>query len=305
MCSSNRREPLVLDRRALLTGATLAVALPATAEAATFPLPRGRRRTTLAADGVAIVSEEFGLRNGPTLVFVHGWMCDRSYWGPQIRRFARTHRLIAIDLAGHGESGGNRTAWAIATLADDVARVIRDAQAERVTLIGHSMGGGVVTLAAAKLTPAPLGVVTVDSSPWARRDPNRPPPPAIDVANFRASAEAMVRRSMFTPNSPPDLIERVARGMANANPERAMAVRAGYAQYDSGAAYAALAAIPLVMINAMSRNTDIDGIRAVHPDTRFWILPDVGHFVMLERPDAFNSILAAELVAFDGVARPA
>jgi pimeloyl-ACP methyl ester carboxylesterase len=114
----------------------------------------------------------------------------------------------------------------------------------------------------------------------------------------------MIRRAMFLPDADPALVDRVARAMSSVNGEHALAIRAAYANYDPGVAYAALGAIPLVMINAALRSTDADGIRGVHPNSRFWIMPNVGHFLMLERPDAFNAILAAELVAFAGQAQP-
>jgi pimeloyl-ACP methyl ester carboxylesterase len=40
---------------------------------------------------------------GRPLVFVHGWSCDRTYWREQMDEFAKRHRVVAIDLGGHGD----------------------------------------------------------------------------------------------------------------------------------------------------------------------------------------------------------
>ncbi len=63
--------------------------------------------------------------NGSTaLVFVHGWCCNRGYWERQVRRFASQYMVATVDLAGHGESGPNRTTWAVSDFGKDVIAVI-------------------------------------------------------------------------------------------------------------------------------------------------------------------------------------
>ena len=77
------------------------------------------------ADGVMIHYEILGAGE-PTLVFVHGWSSDRSYWKTQMDEFSKTYQVVSIDIGGHGESGlrlvrrpsvhysghGSATAWA-------------------------------------------------------------------------------------------------------------------------------------------------------------------------------------------------
>ena len=59
---------------------------------------------TATKDSVQIHYESGG-NGSPALVFIHGWNCDRSYWSAQLPVFAATHQVVAIDLAGHGDSG--------------------------------------------------------------------------------------------------------------------------------------------------------------------------------------------------------
>jgi pimeloyl-ACP methyl ester carboxylesterase len=67
-------------------------------------------------DGIPLAFEVHGAGT-PTLVFVHGWSCDRSYWRGQVRPLAARYQTVAVDLAGHGESGVGRRAWTMAPSA--------------------------------------------------------------------------------------------------------------------------------------------------------------------------------------------
>ena len=76
-----------------------------------------------APDGVEIRYEAAG--NGePAIVFVHCWSCDRTYWSEQAAYFARSQRIVAIDLAGHGESGLGRQRYTIEAFGADVKAVV-------------------------------------------------------------------------------------------------------------------------------------------------------------------------------------
>ena len=81
--------------------------------------PHGARLTFRADDGLKIVGEVRGQGN-TALIFLHGWCGDREYWKHQIRAFAADYRVVAIDQAGHGESGKDRKAWTADGLAGDV-----------------------------------------------------------------------------------------------------------------------------------------------------------------------------------------
>jgi pimeloyl-ACP methyl ester carboxylesterase len=127
----------------------------------------------------------------PDLVLVHGWCCESSSMATLKQAFADEHRILEIDLRGHGESsrieddgsmgvGGIRMAdmgepvpralrdVRIEDYADDVWQVCRKALAHTPVLVGHSMGALVVlaALAAHHTGPqAPIGGVLLDPAP--------------------------------------------------------------------------------------------------------------------------------------------
>ena len=87
-------------------------------------------------DGVPLAFEVHGA-GAPALVFVHGWSCDRSYWRGQLRPLAARYRTVAVDLAGHGESGLGRRAWTMAAFGEDVVAVVEQLGLVQLVLIGH------------------------------------------------------------------------------------------------------------------------------------------------------------------------
>ena len=115
-----------------------------------------------AADGVPIHYEVKG-KGEPALVFIHCWSCDRTLWENQVAVFAKNHRVVTIDLPGHGESGKGRTNWSIESYGEDVKRVVTKLGLKRVVLIGSSMGGPVALEAARRMPERVVAIVPVDT----------------------------------------------------------------------------------------------------------------------------------------------
>ena len=72
-------------------------------------------------DGVEIVYDVQGSETGfssglDAIVFIHGWTCNRKHWRNQISEFSNRYRTIAIDIAGHGESGLGRSEYSMPRL---------------------------------------------------------------------------------------------------------------------------------------------------------------------------------------------
>ncbi len=117
------------------------------------------QHTTSAADGTSIAWSRTG--SGSPVVLVHGITESAGSFDPIVSRLARSNEVITLDLRGHGESGTAST-YDLAAMATDVAAVIAAAGADRPHLVGHSLGGAVVTAAGSMLDVA--SVVDIDQS---------------------------------------------------------------------------------------------------------------------------------------------
>src|SRR5260370_23150658 len=97
------------------------------------------KKTFRADDGLEIVGEVRG-QGDTALVFLHGWCGDREYWKHQVEVFAADDRVVALDQAGHGESGNGRQAWTADGLAGDVEAGVKALCLERVIPLRPSVG---------------------------------------------------------------------------------------------------------------------------------------------------------------------
>ncbi len=240
-----------------------------------------------AKDGVRISYTSVG-HGAPAIVFIHGWTCDHTHWRFQAPEFRKSFRVIAIDLPGHGASGADRTSWSIDGLGADVAAVVRGLKLKQVVLVGHSMGGPVALAAAPKLRGVLRGIVAVDS---------------LHNVEFRASSDAAARivkrfeddfegawtRFMrrFFANPDSEILKSILERRDVPDRKAATLLLADYNRFDFKAALVA-AGVPVRAINAAKPfRTEVE-INRKYGDFDAVLIPDVGHFLMLEKPAEFN-----------------
>lgn len=239
----------------------------------------------------------------PLLVLVHGWCCDAGYWDAQLPDLAADHRVVTLDLAGHGESAEVATDGRIASFGADVATVVDavsgpDTDAAPVVLIGHSMGGPVSAEAALRLGPRVRAVIGVDTFASVGL-----PRAAAEVTaarfapferDFATSTRAFVEQAFFLHDADPVLRSRIALDMAAGDPAVGLAALHGINDWDGAATLGALA-VPIIAINAAVTRTDETRLRAITPRFRLREFEGAGHFLMMEQPERFNALLREEL----------
>ncbi|MBD8505388.1 alpha/beta hydrolase [Hoyosella sp. G463] len=81
--------------------------------------------------------------SGPALLLLHGIGDNSSTWHDVIPRLAATHTVIAPDMLGHGLSDKPRADYSIAAFANGIRDLLSVLDIDSVTLVGHSLGGGV------------------------------------------------------------------------------------------------------------------------------------------------------------------
>jgi pimeloyl-ACP methyl ester carboxylesterase len=242
-------------------------------------------------DNVPIAYETYGFGK-PAIVFVHGWSCDRTYWREQIKPFLKKYEVVALDLGGHGQSGNQRDDWTIESFGSDVASVVERLSLTDVILVGHSMGGDAIVAAAQQLGAKVKGLIWVDVY---RQLGTYRTPEQIDAFiapfrnSFRQKTDAFVR-TMFPTNADQALVNRIAKDMSSATPEIALNAMRSAISYDRKAA-AALQQIdlPVIAINAAYPPTDTASLKKF--GVKSITMANVGHFLMLEKPEEFNALL--------------
>lgn len=259
---------------------------------------------------------EEGGSPGRDLVLVHGWCCDRSCMEPLRQALSGRHRVVSLDLRGHGSSrdpdedgsagvGDHRicdpelsagpVASTIADFSGDVLALCQAADLRGPVVIGHSMGGlvAVDTLARAdsplrRSAPAswqPAGAVLLDPAPIAREKGKEFW--AQEAQEVRGDHTGEHRRefarSLLLPTDRVDYDELIEQ-MAATPPAVAAGGAQAMATFDGAGALAQLAS-PALVIHAASAER---GLEQLVPDRRLLTLGrtvGAGHFHQLEVPE--------------------
>ena len=107
-----------------------------------------------------------------TIVFVHCWAGNASFWREQVPELAGHARLILVDLPGHGQSDKPHVEYTMDFFASAVLAVLRDARVDKATLVGHSMGVPIICRLYKQAPEKVAALVAVDGT--LRRPPMTP-----------------------------------------------------------------------------------------------------------------------------------
>ena len=249
-------------------------------------------RTFRLADGVEMAYVEAG-QGDPALVFIHCGNCRKEIWTETLDAFKATHRVVAMDLPGHGRSGANRKDWSLPGLGADVAALADHLKLSRMILIGNSLGGPVALEAARRLGPQRvLGIVAVDTlqnveGVW----PEEAFRKQLEAyrKDFRvACKEAMLR--LLPKDAPPVARERVDRETCDDDPAAFTALFETLRTYPEAEAMRA-AGVPIWAINATTFPTAPETNRKYARSFDVVLMEGVGHYPQVERPREFQDHL--------------
>jgi pimeloyl-ACP methyl ester carboxylesterase len=230
----------------------------------------------------------------PTALFIHGAGMDHTVWALQARYFAH-HGLsvLAVDLPGHGRSGGELLR-SIGAMVSWIVRLLDVAGVQKAALVGHSMGAliGLEVAASASARARSLALLGV-----AEHMPVHPDLQAAADGNRRLGPElvsswAHGRSGHLGGNPAPGLwmmggsLQLLARAPAGALAADLAACNA----YDGACAAAARVSCPtLLLLGGLDRMTPpakAKPLAEAIARARTVVLPAAGHMLMSERPDA-------------------
>ena len=259
--------------------------------------PEGSPQIVTEPDGVHIEYRTYGNGN-PAIILIHGWATDANYWNAQFNPLKARYTVVAVDLAGHGASSKNRTDWSMGNYGEDVAAVVRRLPNPQIILVGHSMGGTVALEAARRIGDRVIGIIVVD----ALKSVGLPPLPAAEidkrVAPFRADFIGSVRKyateELFEKGADPVFVQKVAYDMSLEPPEVAIPSLQALLSMDFANLLPGIK-VPVLAINSDLGATDEARIRKSLPAFKADVIPHTSHFLMMEVPDKFNSILLRDI----------
>ena len=258
--------------------------------------------------------------SGPALLLLHGLGCDHTTWAPVIASLARRYTVIAPDLLGHGHSDKPRADYSVGGYANGMRDLLSVLGIDRVTVVGHSLGGGVAMQFAYQFPERTERLVLISSGGLGRevhpllRASTLPGSelvlPLLTHPRVLAAGEAVGRAIGFLRLRTGTDLAEVARGFSSLGDAEARAafIATMRAVLDPGGQrvsaldrlYLSESVPSLLVWGEADPVIPIAHGRAAHaamPGSRFEVFEGVGHFPQLERPYEFARLLADFIAA--------
>ncbi|MFZ9484359.1 MAG: alpha/beta fold hydrolase [Alphaproteobacteria bacterium] len=288
-------------RRATLRSARAAAALAAAPLAARAqpraePPPHPR---SVARSGHFVTSDKVRLHyleagQGRTILFVPGWSMPAFIWEPQLAGLSPRWRTVALDPRSQGRSQVARNGHEPSRRGRDIAEAIERLGADRVVLVGWSLGvldglAFVQEHGDARLA----GLVLVDNSVGEGKPP-APSRPSTFLPSLRADREKTMRgfvKGMYATPQDPAYLEAVTRA-ALVTPYDAQAKLLSYPrprEYWRDALYATRR--PVLYAIRPRFAAQGEAVRARHADASVEVFEDAGHALFVDRAERFNALL--------------
>lgn len=249
--------------------------------------------------GIEMAYEEAGA--GVPVVLLHGFPFNRTLWREQIDALKDSHRVIAPDLRGHGETEVTTEPATMEEMARDVAALLDELRIDRPVLGGLSMGG-YVALAFHRLFPRRVrALLLADTRAHAdTEDSKRTREETAERAlaeGMKPIADAMLPKLLAhtTHMKHPEAVERVREMILATKPEGAAAALRGMAERRDQTNYLANILQPtLILVGSEDQLTppaDSELLRREIRGSRLEVFEGAGHVSNVERPAEFNAAL--------------
>ena len=233
---------------------------------------------------------------GPALVFCHGFTTTGEFWREQIGEFSRDHRLVVLDLPGHGRSPHPQTrSYTMDAFVADLALVFDKLELEDVILVGLSMGGTIAQRFALAHGDRLRALVLVGATPHGLGPDVQVKNvlEAIDRLGVVAASQAVIDRS-FGSAASSELVAFAREQVAQTPKFVAREAIVSLNEADSRADLEHLTLPTLVVCgeeDAITPPSQSQALAAGIPGATLQLISDAAHFPMLEQPERFNAIL--------------
>lgn len=248
-------------------------------------------------NGIEIYYELHGAEGAPWLVLSHSLACSVRMWDPQIEAFKASHRILAYDMRGHGQTSAPAGPYTLDMLADDVLGLAASLNIKSAVYCGLSIGGMIGQTIALRAS-GPFGrMVLADTTHAQPPDALKQWEERIRIAETQGMAglvDSTLERwftEPFRKKNPPEL-QRI-RGLIERTP---VAGYVGCGRAIMGLnTTAKLKSIKLPVL-AMTGEQDLaaPGTRYIGenvPGAKLVVIPQASHIANIEQPEAFNRAL--------------
>ena len=234
-----------------------------------------------------------------TLLFLHGWCINSSYWENQLSHFSNNYKVYALDLPGFGKSTAKREDWTIQEYATDINEFIETLNLENVVIVGHSMAGEIMIQAALSKNPNIIGLIGVDN--FKHVDVEFSPEEMEQMSgmltmlkqDFENTVVVFAENWLLHPSTPAEVKERIKNDFTAVNPivgENALKNLMQFSELTP--AILEKQEHKLYLINSDANPTNEVGLKnRCKNGYEIKTIHSTGHYPMIEKPLEFNQLL--------------
>ena len=235
--------------------------------------------------------------NGTPIVFIHGAMGTHAQWTKQSRVFSENYQVCTIDLPGHGRSENISEEISIVTYASVITEAIRRLELENSVICGHSMGGAIAFQIALDGSNSLSALVGVGTGAKLGVHPDILTKFRI---GFRETVDLIYNQWAFSKNTERSVMEAVKAQVLETNSNIALADWEACDAFDCRVRLQeeSLHLPTLMIVGEEDKLTPVrysEYLVEQLPDSTMKMIPNAGHYVMLEQPEQFNHALLSFL----------
>ncbi len=236
---------------------------------------------------------------GQPVVLIHGLGSSTRDWDAQVPEFARSYQVITVDLRGHGRSAKPAGPYQMALFAADLESLLQALGIASAHIVGLSLGGAVAFQFALDYPSRVRSLVLVNTGPTLGGTPEQA---QQEIARRVGIVQQMGMRAMgqaLAPNLFPKpehaaLRDTFIERWAENDPQAYIEATRSMLGWDVTARLGAITC-PVLVIASDQDYTPVSAKEAYLkflPNARLAVIPDAHHAVTMERPEAFNPVLA-------------
>jgi pimeloyl-ACP methyl ester carboxylesterase len=228
-----------------------------------------------------------------SLLFIHGWCINQTYWDEQVRFFSPRYQVITVDLPGFGLSNRNiGSDWHFEKYTADIKALVNQLRIKKLVLIGHSMSGDLILDYAKKYPGDLVGIVGIDNLHQPAATLSEAQKLELEAFfemmynSYDSIVNNMMARELFQPATDSSIRKRVLNDIA----VKVLKENSLFTQQEQAAMQSLQ--FPLFLLNSDVYPVNADSLNK-YCKRGFAIetIKGSGHYPMLEQPSAFNQAL--------------
>ncbi|MGV3710330.1 MAG: alpha/beta fold hydrolase [Gemmatimonas sp.] len=230
-----------------------------------------------------------GGTGGTPVLFVHSFGGETSHWRAQLDHLRASRRAIAMDLRAHGQSAAPSNGdYSVKALSTNIAAIADSLGLTRFILVGHSLGGAAALLYAGDHPDRVAGLVLAGAPGKTPQAASKPVLAALESDKYQLTMDEYMKKLLA--NAKPEVAAMVDSQFHRLSREQSTTIVKETFGHDPTPALVAYNG-PMLVVTGATEPPSPTSIQTLKPGTPVETIAGTSHWMQMDKPDEFNSIL--------------